>query len=126
MNYFDPPVADVGHPYLIHPSMDTAIGSERICVTEWDGPAVPRFRLPIQDGNDDVDRSVVPVAGQSDKDEIIIVSLRELPYEDAKAEIETYIQKAGDRKVYISELAEELRLDIDLIIDILSELEEQS
>ena len=63
---------------------------------------------------------------RSDKDEIIIVSLRELPYEDAKAEIETYIQKAGDRKVYISELAEELRLDIDLIIDILSELEEQS
>ncbi len=54
-------------------------------------------------------------------DEIIIVPIRELPREYAKIEISRYIQQAGGRKVYISELAEELRLDIELIIEIMEE-----
>ncbi len=56
-------------------------------------------------------------------DEIEIVPLREIPYEYAKSEIIRYIQAAGGRKVYISELAKELRLDIELIMEILQELE---
>ena len=58
-----------------------------------------------------------------ESEEIIIVSLRDLPYEDAKNEISKYVQLAGGRKVYISELAEKLRLDIELIMDIMEELE---
>jgi len=50
-----------------------------------------------------------------------IVPVREIPYDYAKLEIIRYIQNAGDRKVYAFELAEELRLDYDLIIKILSE-----
>lgn len=61
---------------------------------------------------------------QSDEtDEIEVVLLREMPYEYAKLEITRYIQCAGGRKVYISELAKELRLDIELIMEILEELE---
>lgn len=56
-------------------------------------------------------------------DEIEIVPIREIPHEYAKLEITRYIQHAGGRKVYISELAKELRLDIELIIEILEELE---
>lgn len=55
-------------------------------------------------------------------DEIVIVPLRELSYEDAKREIAEYIQHAGNRKVYVSELAEELRLDIELILQVIEEL----
>lgn len=55
-------------------------------------------------------------------DEIIIVQLREPSYEEAKMEIVEYIKDAG-RKVYISELAEKLRLDIELIMQIMEELE---
>ena len=58
-----------------------------------------------------------------ESEEIVIVSLRDLPYEDAKNEISKYVQLAGGRKVYISELAEKLRLDIELIMDIMEELE---
>lgn len=60
---------------------------------------------------------------EDDLEEIACVPLRDLPYDEAKQEIEDYIQKAEDRKVYISELAEELCLDIDLIVDILSDIE---
>jgi len=56
-------------------------------------------------------------------DEIAIVPLRELSYNDAKKEISEYIKKAGDRKVYISELAEELLIDFELIEKIIEELE---
>lgn len=56
-------------------------------------------------------------------DEIVIVPLRELSYNDAKKEISEYIKKAGDRKVYISELAEELLIDFELIEEIIEELE---
>jgi len=55
-------------------------------------------------------------------DEIVIDSLRELPHDYAKKEIMDYIQNVGRRKVYISELAEKLRLDIELIMDIMDEL----
>ena len=51
------------------------------------------------------------------------VQIRELPREYAKIEISRYIQQARGRKVYVSELAEELRLDIELIIEIMEELE---
>lgn len=61
---------------------------------------------------------------QSDEtDEIEVVLLRDMPYDYAKLEITRYIQSAGGRKVYISELAKELRLDIELIMEILQELE---
>ena len=56
-------------------------------------------------------------------DEIVIVPLRELSYNDAKKEISEYIKRAGDRKVYISELAEELLIDFELIEEIIEELE---
>lgn len=59
-------------------------------------------------------------------DEIVIVPLRELPRDDAKKEIAEYIRRAGGRKVYISELAEELRLDIELIMEIMEELEAET
>lgn len=49
-----------------------------------------------------------------------IVPVREIPYDYAKLEIIRYIQNAGDKNVYASELAEKLRLDYDLIIKILS------
>lgn len=55
-------------------------------------------------------------------DEILIVPLREISYEDAKKEIANCIQHAGVRKVYISELAEELRLDFELIMKIIRNL----
>ena len=61
-----------------------------------------------------------------ESEEIVIVPLRELPREDAKIEISKYVQLAGGRKVYISELAEELRLDIELIIEIMEELEDET
>lgn len=59
-------------------------------------------------------------------DEILIVPLRDLSYEDAKKDITNYIQHAGGRKVYISELAEELRLDIELIMEVMEELKTET
>jgi len=61
-----------------------------------------------------------------ESEEIVIVPLRELPREYAKMEISEYIQQAGGRKVYISELAEKLRLDIELIMEIMEELEAET
>lgn len=54
-------------------------------------------------------------------DEIEIVNIREIPYDYAKLEINKYIQRTNGRKVYISELAIELRLDIELIAKIIEE-----
>ncbi len=59
-------------------------------------------------------------------DEIVIVPIREIPHEYAKREIAEYIQRAGGRKVYISELAEELCLDIELIMEVMEELETET
>lgn len=58
--------------------------------------------------------------------ETLILSIRELSHEDAKREIANYIKNAGDRKVYISELAEELILDIELIMEIIEELKTET
>ena len=54
--------------------------------------------------------------------EIVIVPIRDLSYENAKTEISNYIQLVNNRKVYISELAEKLRLDVELIEKIMEEL----
>ncbi|MDO9517590.1 MAG: hypothetical protein Q7J10_06005 [Methanosarcinaceae archaeon] len=61
-----------------------------------------------------------------ESEEIVIVPLRDLPHEEAKNEISKYVQLDGGRKVYISELAEKLRLDIELIMDIMEELENET
>lgn len=51
--------------------------------------------------------------------EISIVELREISYEDAKIEITEYIRDAG-RKVPISELAEKLRISIEVIDQVIN------
>lgn len=56
--------------------------------------------------------------------EIVVVFVRKLSYEDAKNEISEYIQRAGGRKVYITELAEELKLGCEQIMEIMKELDE--
>lgn len=61
-----------------------------------------------------------------ESEELVIVPLRELPREYAKMEISEYVRLAGGRKVYISELAEKLRLDIELIMEIMEELETET
>jgi len=58
-------------------------------------------------------------------DDIIIVPVRELPYEDAKKEIIEYIKNAGKRTVYVSEVVEKLRLDIELVADIIHKWRDQ-
>lgn len=67
-----------------------------------------------------------PVPKPIQSDEIVIIPLRELSRDDAKREITEYIQRAAGRKVYISELAEELCLDIELIMEIMGELETET
>jgi len=51
--------------------------------------------------------------------EITITPLRELSYEDAVIEISEYIKRTKNKKLSISEIAEELSLDIELIEKIL-------
>lgn len=55
-------------------------------------------------------------------DEIIVSDVRELTYEQAEKEILEYINKIGNREVHISEIAEELSIDIDLIIEVLRDM----
>lgn len=57
---------------------------------------------------------------------IEIVNIREIPRDYAKIEIAKYIDSAGDRKVYISEIVEELCLDIELVEDIMEEIKNES
>lgn len=47
--------------------------------------------------------------------DIEILPIRNLLYEDAEKEIIEYLQKAGKRRVYVSEIVEKLRLDIELV-----------
>lgn len=61
----------------------------------------------------------------SDSDEIVISDVRNLTYEQAKKEILEYIDKVGINNMYISKIAEELKIDIDLIIDVLYEIYEE-
>lgn len=53
---------------------------------------------------------------------LVFVPIRDLTYSDAMGEIKAYIEKVGHRKVYISELAEELQIDMDLIEQILNDI----
>lgn len=54
---------------------------------------------------------------------LVFVPIRDLTYTDALEEIKSYIEKVGGRKVYISELAEELQIDMDLIEEILNDIQ---
>lgn len=54
-------------------------------------------------------------------DEIIIVPVRELSYADAKKEIIEHLECSGKRTVYVSEVVENLRLDIELTADIVQQ-----
>jgi hypothetical protein len=58
-------------------------------------------------------------------DEIIITSVRDISYADAKEEIIKYKESMGNRKVYISEIAEKLKIDFDLIESIVDELQNE-
>lgn len=58
-------------------------------------------------------------------DEITIVPLRELSYEDAKKEIIGYLESAGKRTVYVSEIVEKLSLDIELTAEIVHQWRNQ-
>lgn len=49
----------------------------------------------------------------------VFMRARDVDYEQARIEIERFIRNAGNRRVYVSELAEELQIDIDLIKEIL-------
>jgi hypothetical protein len=51
--------------------------------------------------------------------DIEIIPVRNLSYEDAENEIIGYLQKVGKRRVHVSEIVENLRLDIELVADIL-------
>lgn len=62
---------------------------------------------------------------EDEKDMIVIVPLRNLSYEDAKKEIIEYLENAGKRTVYVSEIVEKLRLDIELTAKILHEWRDQ-
>ena len=55
-------------------------------------------------------------------DEIIISDVRELTYEQAEKEILEYINKIGNREVHVSEIAEKLLIDIDLIAEVLDKV----
>ena len=59
-------------------------------------------------------------------DEITIIPIRKLSYDDAKREIQAYIHKMGYRKVYVSEIAEKLVIDFDLIEDILEDIKKDT
>lgn len=94
----------------------------------WESNKIPDLSLEREVGFDYVglkaSNNISPSRGRPvpPSDQIIIVQLREPSYEEAKMEIIEYIRDAG-RKVYISELAEKLRLDIELIMQIMEELE---
>lgn len=66
---------------------------------------------------------IVPRHIVLEENEIAIVPIRELTYEDAKKEIIDYIKKIG-RKVDTVEIVEELWLDIELTMQILEEIDE--
>ena len=58
--------------------------------------------------------------------EILITDVRHLSYNDAKKEIVNYIKQNENRKVYISELAEIFKLDIELIAKIINNYEQNN
>lgn len=78
----------------------------RARVTEISSP-MPKEDLPCVDG-------------------LVFVPIRNLTYSAAMSEIKAYIENVGRRKVYISELAEELQIDMDLIEQILNDIRRSS
>ncbi len=56
------------------------------------------------------------------EDNVEIINIREIPRDYAKLEIAKYMQDAGNRKVYVSEIVEELCLDIELVKNIVEEI----
>jgi uncharacterized protein YrzB (UPF0473 family) len=57
--------------------------------------------------------------------EIEIVQVRELSHEDAEREIMEYVGNAGLRVVSIAELAHELRIEFDMIEEILEDRDDE-
>lgn len=55
--------------------------------------------------------------------DIEIIELQDISRDEAKKQIISYLKE--HKTVYISQLAEQLRLDIELIIDITNELEQE-
>ena len=53
---------------------------------------------------------------------IEIVDIREIPRDYAELEITKYMHDAGNRKFYISEIVEELCLDVELVENIAEEI----
>jgi hypothetical protein len=70
-------------------------------------PPIPKERIPCVGG-------------------LVFVPIRELDYPQAMREIKAYIERVGNRRVYISELAEELQIDMDLIERILNDIRRSS
>jgi Mn-dependent DtxR family transcriptional regulator len=60
-----------------------------------------------------------PIEAQSEEK---VIALREIPREQAKQEIQQLF--SSGRTLYYSDIAEELRLDLKLVVDICRELEE--
>lgn len=57
-------------------------------------------------------------------DHAIIIPVRDLAYNEAKREIEAYVDKLqsdGDTELSIGEIARHLRLDLDIVIDVFEE-----
>jgi len=57
---------------------------------------------------------------------LVFAPVRDIDYLDARREIEAYIENVGFRRVYISELVEELQIDMDLIEQILNDIRRSS
>ena len=57
--------------------------------------------------------------------EIIIQNVRELDYETAENEINLYLSEAGTRTVSVAELIWELRIDSNLVEEILEEQDDE-
>ena len=71
-------------------------------------------------------RAPIPKSDLPTEGALVLIPTRNVTYEMAKREIMEYIQGAGNRKVYISELAEELQIDIDLIKYILKNIQNRA
>jgi len=67
--------------------------------------------------------SVVQANGELD--EIVIIPIRDVPYLDARREIIDYIEKlqrVGETDFSAGEIARILRLDLDIVLDVLDDL----
>ena len=62
-----------------------------------------------------------PTEGEEPDDILIILVRDDVPYSDAKAEIIKYIETSGNEDLPIGEVARNLRLDLDIVIDVFEE-----